>query len=119
MRLGIHGYDYLIKAALKYTESTGGEMVSNELMNPPDLIATMCIFYSDFLTEPIYSSLDGVHSLDSGAEKIKSIYDEALKMHPKSEAELFPVDVGKALVEACEVYLPQRQNIEGFLEMQL
>jgi len=48
-----------------------------------------------------------------------SNYDEALKMHPKSEAELFPVDVGKALVEACEVYLPQRQNIEGFLEMQL
>jgi len=69
--------------------------------------------------EPIYSSLDGVHSLDSEAEKIKAIYDEALKMHPKSEAELFSVDVGKALVEACEVYLPQKQNIEGFLEMQL
>ena len=113
MRLGIHGYGYLIKAALKYRESIGREMVSNELMNPPDLIATMCIFYSDFLTEPIYSSLDGVHSLDSEAEKIKAIYDEALKMHPKSEAELFPVDVGKALVEACEV------NIEGFLDLDI
>jgi len=119
VRLGIHGYDYLIKAVLKYAESIGREMVSNELMNPPDLIATMCIFYSDFLTEPIYSSLDGVHSLDSEAEKIKAIYDEALKMHPKSEAELFPVDVGKALVEACEVYLPQKQNIEGFLDLDI
>ena len=79
----------------------------------------MCIFYSDFLTEPIYSSLDGVHSLDSEAEKIKAIYDEALKMHPKSGAELFPVDVGKALVEACEGYLPQKQNIEEFLDLDI
>lgn len=118
-RLGIHGYDYLIKAALKYAESIDREMVSNELMNPPDLIATMCILYSEFLTEPIYSSLDGVHSLDSGAGKIKSIYDEALKMHPKSRAELFSVDVGKALIEACEIYLPQKQNIEGILDLDI
>lgn len=118
-RLGIHGYDYLIKVALKYAESIDREMASTELMNPPDLVATMCIIYSYFLTEPIYSSLDGVHYLDSKTEEIKLVYDEALKMHPKSRAELFSVDVGKALIEACEVYLPQKQNIEGILDLDI
>ena len=118
-RLGIHGYDYLMKAVLKYAESIDKETVSDELMNPPDLIATMCIFYSKFLTEPIYSSLDGIHSLDSREKEIKSIYDEALKVYPESRAELFPAEVGKALIDACEIYLPQKQNIEGILDLDI
>lgn len=118
-RLGIHGYDDLIKEVLTYAEGIDKEEVSSELMNAPDLVATMCIVYSDFLTEPIYSSLDGVHSIDSREERIKSIYDEALKVYPESRAELFPVDVGKALIEACEIYLPQKQNIEGILNLDI
>ena len=120
MRLGIHGYDDLIKAVLTYAEGIDKEEVSNELMNPPDLVATLCIFYSDFLTEPIYSSLDGVHSLDSREKEIKSIYDEALMVYPESRSKLFPpVDVGKALIELYELYLPQKQNIEGILDLDI
>ena len=89
-------------------------------MNPPDLVATLCIFYADFLTEPIYSSLDGVHSLDSREKEIKSIYDEALMVYPESRLKLFPpVDVGKALIELCELYLPQKQNIERILDLDI
>lgn len=120
MRLGIHGYDDLIKAILTYAEGIDKEEVSNELMNPPDLVATLCIFYADFLTEPIYSSLDGVHSLDSREKEIKSVYDEALMVYPESRSKLFPpVDVGKALIELCESYLPQKQNIEGILDLDI
>ena len=120
MRLGIHGYDDLIKAVLTYAEGIDKEEVSNELMNPPDLVATLCIFYADFLTEPIYSSLDGVHSLDSREKEIKSIYDEALMVYPESRSKLFPpVDVGKALIELYELYLPQKQNIEGILDLDI
>ncbi len=84
----------------------------------PATAYTWAYFYSGFLADPVFCSLDGITPLDkmNVERKMKSFGNEAKDIQINNGKFFnFPSDVGRAILDKFEIYLPN--NIDIALEM--